>query len=68
MWLIYHVSENLILNQECSQKYNNIENNEIIILEIVIENGITINNKDLEVVVKSNRLIEWTVSITRGSD
>ena len=50
MWLIHYVSENLILNQGCSQKYNyneniHVDNNEIINLAIVFENGITINNE-----------------------
>ena len=45
MWLMHHVSENLILNQECSQKYNNnenihVNNNEFIFLEIVLHNGV----------------------------
>ena len=45
MRLIHHVSENL--NQGYSQKYNNtenirVDNNELIILEIILENGITI--------------------------
>ena len=49
MWLIRHVSENLMLNRGCSNKYNHnenahIDNNEIIILEIVLE--ITMNNED----------------------
>ena len=26
MWIIHHASKNLILNQGCSQKYNNNEN------------------------------------------
>ena len=47
MWCIHHVSENVILNQGCSQKYNNnenihVDNNKIKTLKIVIENGITI--------------------------
>ena len=42
MWLIHHVSENLILNQECSQKYNyneniHVDNNKIRTLEIMRE-------------------------------
>ena len=46
MWLIHHVSDNLILNQGYSQIYNNnenihVDNNEIITLEIV-----TINSED----------------------
>ena len=42
MWLIHHVSENLILNQGCSQKYNYNEN-------IHVDNNkirITVNNED----------------------
>ena len=40
MWLIHHVSENLILNQGCSQKYNyneniHVDNNKIRTLEIM---------------------------------
>ena len=40
MWLKHHVSENLILNQGCSQKYNyneniHVDNNKIRTLEIV---------------------------------
>ena len=52
MWLIHHVSENLILNQGCSQKYNynenmHVDNNKIRTLEIMREKkGITVNNKD----------------------
>ena len=42
MWLIHHVSENMILDQWCSLKYNNNENNNP---GIVIENGIIINNE-----------------------
>ena len=42
MWLIHHVSENLILNQGCSQKYNyneniHVDNNKIRTLEIMRE-------------------------------
>ena len=51
MWFKHHVSENLILNQGCSHKYNyneNIhdDNNQITNLEIVFEHGITMNNED----------------------
>ena len=54
MWLIHHVSENLILNQGCSQKYNynenmHVDNNKIRTLEIMREKkrrGITVNNED----------------------
>ena len=54
MWLIHHVSENLILNQGCSQEYNyneniHVDNNKIRTLEIMREKkreGITINNED----------------------
>ena len=56
MWLIHHVSENLILNQGCSQKYNyneniHVDNNKIRTLEIMRERerekeGITVNNED----------------------
>ena len=52
MWLIHHVSENLNLNQKCSQKYNyneniHVDNNKISTLEIMREKrGITVNNKD----------------------
>ena len=52
MWLIHHVSENLILNQGCLQKYNyneniHVDNNKIRTLEIMREkNGITVNNED----------------------
>ena len=49
--IVHHVSENLILNQGCSQKYNNnenihVDNNKIRTLEIVREKGITINSED----------------------
>ena len=42
MWLIHHVSEILILNQGCSQKYNyneniHVDNNKIRTLEIMRE-------------------------------
>ena len=41
MWLIDHTSDNLILNQRCSQKYNNnancVDNNEIITQEIELK-------------------------------
>ena len=43
MWLI-HVSENLILNQGCSQKYNNNEN--IHVDNNLQKKGITVNNED----------------------
>ena len=46
MWLIHHVSENLILNQGCSQKYNNNENIHVDNLEVFLVNGITISNED----------------------
>ena len=52
MWLIHHVSENLILNQGCSQKYNfneniHVDNNKIRTLEIMREKkGITVDNED----------------------
>ena len=51
MWLIQHISENLIINQGCSQKYNNneniyVDNNKIEPLEIVQGKGITINSED----------------------
>ena len=54
MWLIHHVSENLILNQGCSQKYNyneniHVDNIKIRTLEIMREKkkeGITVNNED----------------------
>ena len=52
MRLIHHVSENIIINQWYSQKYNNNENidvnkqYEIITLEVLLINGITINNED----------------------
>ena len=54
MWLIHHVSENLILNQGCSQKYNyneniHVDNNKIRTLEIMREKKeeeITVNNED----------------------
>ena len=51
MCLIHHVFVNLILNQGCLHKYINnenihVDNNEIITLKIVIENGITINKED----------------------
>ena len=52
MWLIHHVSENLILNQGCSQKYNYIENihvdnNKIRTLELMRnKKGITVNDED----------------------
>ena len=41
MWLIHHVSENLILNQGCSQKYNNnedihVDNRKIITLSATL--------------------------------
>ena len=48
MWLIHHVSENLILNQGCSQKYNyneniHVDNNKIRTREIMREKkGITL--------------------------
>ena len=51
MWLIHHVSENLILNQGYSQKYNYnenilVDNNKIRTLEIMREKkGITVNNE-----------------------
>ena len=42
MWLIHHVSENLIMNQGCSQKYNyneniHVDSNKIKTLEIMRE-------------------------------
>ena len=48
---LYTIYENLILNQGCSQAYNNnenihVDNNKIITLEIVLENGVMINNED----------------------
>ena len=53
MWLIYHVSENLIFNQGCSHKYNyneniHVDNNKIRTREIMREKqkGITVNNED----------------------
>ena len=54
MWLMHHVSENLILNQGCSQKYNyneniHVDNNKIRTLKIMREKkeeGITVNNED----------------------
>ena len=54
MCLIHHVSENLILNQGCSQKYTyneniHVDNNKIRTLEIMREKkrrGITVNNED----------------------
>ena len=51
MILIHHVSDNLILNQGCSLKYNNnenihIDNVEIITLKFGLENGTTIINLD----------------------
>ena len=51
MRLIHHLSENLILNQGCSQKYNynvnvHIDNNKIQTQEFVREKGITINSED----------------------
>ena len=56
MLVIHHVSENLILNQGCSQKYNyneniHVDNNKIRTLEIMRERerkeeGITVNNED----------------------
>ena len=53
MWLIHHVSENLILNQRSSQRNNyneNIhgDNNKIRTLEIVRKKqGITVNSEDV---------------------
>ena len=51
MWLIHNISENLILNQTCSRKFNNnenihVDNNKIKTLEIMQENGITVNSED----------------------
>ena len=51
MVLIHHISENLILNQGCSQKYKNyeniyVDNNDIIILYVLLVNGITFNKED----------------------
>ena len=51
MWLIHNISENLILNQTCSQKFNNnenihVDNNKIKTLEIMQEKGITVNSED----------------------
>ena len=52
MWFIYHESENLILNQGYSHKYNyneniHVDNNKIRTLEIMGEKrGITEDGKD----------------------
>ena len=52
MWLIHHVSENLILNQGCLQKYNyneniHVDNNNIRTLDIMGEKrGITVDSVD----------------------
>ena len=52
MGLIHHVSENLLLNLGCSQKYIynehiHVDNNKIITMEIMREKkGITVNSED----------------------
>ena len=52
MWLIYHVSENLILNEGCQQKCNyneniHVVNNKIRTVDIMREKkGLTINCED----------------------
>ena len=51
MWFIHHVSENLILNQGCSQKYNyneniHVDNNKIRNYAREKEDGITVYNED----------------------
>ena len=51
MWLTHHVSENLILSQGCSHKYNNnkhihVDNNKIKTLKFMRENGITVISED----------------------
>ena len=65
VWFIHHISDNLILNQRCSKKYNDnenihVDNNGIRTLEVLLVNGITIEDyedwvkKCMEVIVEGS--------------
>ena len=62
MWLIHHISENLILNQGCSQKYYyneniHVDNNKIRTLEIMREKrGITVRRAAVRSILLAKRL------------